>query len=222
MRTAESVTLTCWPASPRRPVRVNAQIALVDGDLVGDLFEERDDLQRGERRVAAGLRIERRDAHQTMHASFGCKEPEGMAPLDEKGCRADPSLSPVGRLGQLNGEVVALGPALVHAQQHLGPVAGVGAPGTRIDLAHGVVLIVLAAEQRHELDVCEPAFGCFDGLFDLGQQLGAVLFGRQLGERCGVVHVCVCPLPALDVVAYARQPGGDCTGTAGVIPQRRL
>ena len=101
-----------------------AQIALVDGNLVGNLVEERHDPQRGECRVPPGLSIERRDTHQSVHTPLGCKKAEGVPSLHEEGRRADPGLSPVGGLGQLDVEVVALGPSLVHPQQHLGPIAG--------------------------------------------------------------------------------------------------
>ena len=48
-------------------------------------------------------------------------------------------------------EAAALGPAQVHAQQHLGPVLRLGAAGARVDRDDRVLAIVLAAE--HLLDL---------------------------------------------------------------------
>src|SRR4249920_2682021 len=48
-------------------------------------------------------------------------------------------------------EPAALGPAQVHAQQHLGPVLRLGAPRARVNRDDGVLSIVLAAE--HLLDL---------------------------------------------------------------------
>ena len=53
-------------------------------------------------------------------------------------------------------EAAALGPALVHPQQHLGPVLGVGPAGPGVDLADGVALVVLAREQRLQLELADP------------------------------------------------------------------
>ena len=49
---------------------------------------------------------------------------------------------------------VRLGPAHVHAQQHLRPVLALGAAGAGVDLEIGVVGVGLAREQR-----LEPALG---------------------------------------------------------------
>ena len=64
-------------AGTARPVRVDAQILLVDADVdvVGQL---RPDVERGERRVPARRLIERRDAHQPVDAGFGRKQAVGV------------------------------------------------------------------------------------------------------------------------------------------------
>jgi len=54
---------------------------------------------------------------------------------------------------------VALRPAQVHAQEHLGPIAGVGAPGAGVDGNDGVGGVVLAAEHATQLGLGEIAPG---------------------------------------------------------------
>ena len=52
---------------------------------------------------------------------------------------------------------VRLGPARVHAQQHLGPVLGLGAAGAGVDLDEAVVGVGLAGEQALELQPARAA-----------------------------------------------------------------
>ena len=66
-RTAELVLLTCWPPAPdaRNTSILMILVADLDVDLVVD---DRIDEHRREARVPPRLRVERRDAHETMHA----------------------------------------------------------------------------------------------------------------------------------------------------------
>ena len=132
MRTAESVMLTCWPPAPPDAERIDAQIVRldVDFDLVVDL---RVDENRGERRVAARVGVERRDAHQAVHADLGLQQAVGVLAVDFESDGLDArafALQPVGDHGL---EAVALRPAQVHAQQHFGPVLAFGAAGAGMD-----------------------------------------------------------------------------------------
>ena len=58
-------------------------------------------------------------------------------------------------LVDLDREVLRLGPAREHAQQHRGPVLGVGAAGAGVHFADRVAFVVLAAEQRAQLEPVE-------------------------------------------------------------------
>ena len=145
MRIAESVTLRCWPAAPARPVGVDPQVLLVDLhlDVVGQLGP---DVDRRERGVAAGCLVERRDADEPVDAGLGRHQAVGVVAGDGDRGALDAGL--VARLvvDDLALEAAALGPAQVHAQQHLRPVLRLGAAGARVDGDDGVLLVVLAAE----------------------------------------------------------------------------
>ena len=107
-------------------VGVDLEVALVDLDVDG-LLDERRHLDLRERGVAAGRGVERRDAHEPVHALLGREEAVGVvAAHDERG-RLEPRLLPGRRLEHLDLEAAPLGPAHLLAQQHLGPVLGVGA-----------------------------------------------------------------------------------------------
>ena len=77
---------------------------------------------------------------------------------------------------------------VVHAQEHLGPVLGVGAALAGLDRHQGVALVVLAGEQGAQLELVEAAAEGGDRLGDLGL-LALVLLAGQLGERLGVLEL---------------------------------
>ena len=126
--------------------------------LVGNVLEERHGVEGGEARLPAVLGVEGRHAHQPVHPALGRQQAVGEAAADDEGGRQQARLLPGRGLVDLDGEAAALGPPLVHAQQHLGPVLGVGATGAGVDLAHGVAVVVLAGEERLELEL-RPASG---------------------------------------------------------------
>ena len=67
MRTAESVTLTCWPPAPdERYVSMRRSLG-IDLGLLG-LLERRHRVERRERGLAARVGVERRDADEAVHA----------------------------------------------------------------------------------------------------------------------------------------------------------
>ncbi len=150
MRTAESVTLTCWPPAPLdRYVSMRRSFSSISmstsSGSSGQTYTRR------ERRVAPRRLIERRDAHEPMDAGFGRQQAVGVLAGDRE--RRALQARFVARLvvDHLALEPAALGPAQVHAQQHLGPVLRLGAAGARMNRDDRVLAIVLAAE--HLLDL---------------------------------------------------------------------
>src|SRR6516164_818736 len=148
-RTADSVLLTCWPpAPPERIVSVRTSASLMSITMRSDHRIDADFRERG---VAAGVRIERRDAHQPVHAVLRLEPAERVLALDLDGRRLDAGLLAGGLLEVIDLVAALLGPARVHAQQHLRPVLALGAAGTGMHLEIAVVAVGLAREQRLEL-----------------------------------------------------------------------
>ena len=100
----------------------------------------------------------------------------GVLPLDHDGGRLDPRLVPLLVVHNLVGEAVALGPAGVHAVEHLSPVLGLGAAGTGVDGEDYVGAVVLPGEQ-----------GLQPGGLHVGLQGGKALF--QLGDETLVLKL---------------------------------
>ena len=138
MRTAEFGLVDVLAAGARGAVGVDPAIAFVDVDLDA-VVDHRIDPDRGEAGVAAGVRVEGRDAHQAMHAQLGLQPAVGVVALDDDGRRLDARFVAGGLFDDLDLELAALGPAYVHAQEHPGPVAALRAAGPRVDFEIGVV-----------------------------------------------------------------------------------
>ncbi len=145
------------------------------------------DVHLGERGVAARLGVEGRDPHQPVDAALGREQPVGVLALGDEARRLDPRLLPRRRLGHLDVEAAALGPAQVHAEQHLGPVLRIRAAGAG---AHGddrVAGVVAAAEQPGLLELGEPRLEPRELTLQLAGELRVALRHlRQLVEVGGV------------------------------------
>ena len=99
-----------------------------------------------------------------------------------------PASEPAETSSSSTSKPAALGPAQVHAQQHVGPVLGVGAALARLDLADGVVLVVLAGEQAAQLELVEVGAERRRARRSISAaDRVVVLLAGQLGERLGVV-----------------------------------
>jgi hypothetical protein len=117
---------------------------------------------------------------------------------------------------------VALGPAQVHAEEHLGPVGGFGAARTRADRQHGVALVVLATEQQ--LSPCPLVFAgeLLGVLDDVGKERLVVFRLSQIQEFDGRLRSRFETLPQAELVAQAFGLAQDPLGSALVVPEAGL
>ena len=102
----------------------------------------------GERRVPAVRLVERRQPHEPVRPALGLEDPVGVLAADDHRRGLQAGLLPRARLEHLGLEAAALGPALVHPQQHLGPVLRVRAAAAGLDRDDRVAGVVLAVEER--------------------------------------------------------------------------
>ena len=134
------------PALAGRAEDVDAQIVVLDLDL-DVLVDHRVDEHRGERRMAAGLRVERGDPHQSVHALLRLQQPVRVLAPDLDLGGLDAGLVARRGVEHLHRESVPLRPAHVHAHQHLGPVLRFGAARARMDREQRVAPVVRPPQQ---------------------------------------------------------------------------
>jgi len=70
----------------------------------------------------------------------------------------------------LSAVAVGLGPAKIHAQQHLGPVLGFRAAGAGVHREDGVACIVFARKQRRQFEAIEPPADGFQLALNIGER----------------------------------------------------
>jgi hypothetical protein len=117
---------------------------------------------------------------------------------------------------------VALRPAQVHAQEHVGPVGGLGAAGTRADGHHGVLRVVLAGEQEERALALEVRAQRLGLAVDVGLGLGVGRLGEQFDQLLDVGDALLERAPELDLLAQALGLADDLLRGALVVPEPGL
>ncbi len=210
------------PARTRRAVDVDAQIIVVDRDLVVDVVEEGADLHRGEAGLAAGVVGERRDPHQPVHPVLGAHPAVGVPPLQAERGRGDAGLRELARVDHAEGAGLVLGPAQVHAQQHFGPVLGLGAAGAGLDVDEGVGGIVGAGEHAGELEALDVGADRGDVTGHLGDGGLVLLLLGELEQGGGVSQAAADAVEVSDDGLELRPLPAQGLGTPRVVPGGRV
>jgi hypothetical protein len=117
---------------------------------------------------------------------------------------------------------MALGPAEVHPEQHLGPVGGLGATGAGADRQDRRSLVVLAVEEELRPLSTEVAFQRRAFPIELGAQLGVVGLLEELGGRLEIPGTGEEAVPEIDLGAEAVGLAKDLLGGALVVPEAGL
>jgi hypothetical protein len=154
--------------------------------------------------------------------ALGLQPAIGIGAADLDGGGFDPGLLAGAFLGERHLVAARLGPALVHPQQHLGPVLRLGAAGPGIHLHIGVIGIGLAREQALYLAAL--------GLGGQGVQVGDGGIGSggialrlgQLDQFHGIGHGLFELADALDLVGQAVPLAHHLAGGLGIRPQGRV
>ena len=191
----------------------------LDLDVVVDLGQ---DLDEGERRLAPLLRVERADADEAMDAALGAQPAVGAPAIDLDGHALEAGLLALLLVDDLGREAMALGPAQVHAQEHLGPVGGLGAAGAGADGQDGRAVVVLAGEQERGPLAAEVGLEGGGVAVELGLQVGVGRLGEQLDGRLEVGGTGQQVVPGVELGAQAVGLAKDLLGAALVVPEAGL
>jgi hypothetical protein len=146
------------------------------------VLEFRDHVHAGKAGVAALVGIEGRDAHQPVHPALGLGEAVGVFAPQHQGSVFDARPLTGQGVGDLDLPPARFGPALVHAQQHGRPVAGLGAPGPGVDAQDGIVAVMRAVEKESQFQRLQPVGKCRAVPFQLGGQRGLGRLGFGPGQ----------------------------------------
>ena len=126
-----------------RAIGIDPQILVLDFDLDG-VVDHGIGADRGEAGVTTRACIERRDSHQPVDAAFGLQPAIGVVARNLDAGRLDAGFLAGAFFHPFDLIAVRLGPARVHAQQHLRPVLGFRAAGTGMDFEIAVIAVGFA------------------------------------------------------------------------------
>ena len=115
---------------------------------------------------------------------------------------------------------VPLGPAGVQAQEHLRPVARLGAAGARLDAQVGVAGVVGTAQHRLHLEIAEPFF--HGAQLGLQLALEARIFLGKLRQRLQIRGGGLKVLVGLEQAVQRFQLLDSLLGLFGIVPEMGL
>jgi hypothetical protein len=127
-----------------------------------------------------------RDAHQAVHAALGAQVAVRVLAAHLERGGLDPRLLALLLVEELHVEAVALAPAVVHAEEHLGPVLAFGAAGAGVHGHQGVAEVVGALEHVLELQRLQLAPDPLDLRGDLLQHPFILLHLEEVEHLVGV------------------------------------
>ena len=162
-------------------IGIHAQVRRVDLD-VDAVVDLRRDEHRGKRGMAPIARIERRFAHQAMHAGFGAQPTEGVGAVEADRGAFDTGHFAARGLDQLRGKSLGFAPAQIHAQEHFGPVLSFGAARAGLNIQKGMVRIRGAAEHAAKFQFGQQRAQGFDVLGEVAERRPVAFLGGQLQQ----------------------------------------
>ena len=107
----------------------------------------------GKRSVPAFVRVEWRDADEPMHAAFGVQIAVGILAADEERRRLNADFFAGLDVDRLRGEAAPLDPALIHAEEHVGPITRLGAAGAGMNGDKRVRPVVRPGKELAQLEL---------------------------------------------------------------------
>ena len=205
-------------AGPLRSERVDPDLVPVelDLDVVVGLGQDLDQRERG---LAPVLRIERADPDESVDAALGAQPAIGAPAVDGDGHALEARLLAFLLVEDLGREAVALRPAEVHPQEHLGPVGRLRATRAGADREQGRPLVVFAREEQRRPFAQEVLLERREIALELGFEIGVGGLVEQLDRGQQVVGPDQEGAPGGDFVAKAVGLAQDLLGGPPVIPE---
>ena len=128
--------------------------------------------------MALACAVEGRDPDEAVNAPLGLEVSVGVRAVDLEGGGRDSSFFGFLVVGDGDFESLVFGPAGIHAIEHAGPVAGLGATGSGLNGDISVVGIGRSVEKGEELEG-------FEVLFEAGECFASFAGGIEIVELAG-------------------------------------
>ena len=200
-------------------VGVDAQVFELDVDLDGVVDFGRDK-DRGEGGVTTLGGVKGRDAHQTMDAALAGQLAKGVLAQDGEGGGLDAGLFAVLVVVDFGLEALLLGPAQIHAHEHLSPVLAFSAAGAGMHGDDSVEGIGLPREHGLGFKLLGECRQIPDRRLQLGQQLLALAPQLEVDlDIAGAAYeLLVVGDQRLQTLAIAHEG----LGGLGIVPEGRI
>ena len=183
------------------------------GDFQGGVgvFEIGHHIDRGEAGLPFALGIEGAGANQAVHAGLGAHVAVGVFAFHQQGDVFDSRLLAPGSVDFRDIPAAPLEEIEIHAEEHFRPVLGFGAAGPGMDLDEAAFGVVLAVEQRLQLDFFRAFFQVGQGSVGLFHGVGVAglfteLVHRFAHRRYRASIPSMGSMPALRILTSATTP----------------
>ena len=154
-----------------------------------------------------------------MDAAFGLQPAIGVAADDLDRRRFQPRFLAGAFLQPFDLVPVRLGPARIHAQQHLGPVLGLGAAGPGVDFQVTVVGVGLARQQGLQFRPGGPRLELLQGALGLAGDIGVVLGLGHFQEFQVIGELAFEGIDLVQARFQVRALAHHRLGVFGIVPQ---
>ena len=154
-----------------------------------------------------------------MDAPLGAQPAVGATPVDGDGDALEAGLLAFLLVEDLGREAVALGPAQVHPQEHLGPVGRLGPAGAGADRQQRRPVVVRTGEEQRGPLAQVVDLERRGVAVELGLELGVGRLGEQLERREEIVGPGQELVPGRQLAAQAVGLAQDLLRGAAVIPE---
>jgi hypothetical protein len=157
-----------------------------------------------------------------VHADFGTQPAEGVLALDMQGCTFDAGDFASGQLHDGGVEAALVGPAQVHAQQHVGPILGLGTARAGLDIQVGIVRVHFTAEHAAKFHFLEDIAQALDFGGNVIDRCLIFFFGGHLQQIAGIDQTAVEVVERVDDQRQGGAFAAQILRVLGVIPDVRV
>ena len=204
-------------ASAAGPVDIDPQIRRIDVDVDVVVHFGRNKY-RCERCVTPVPGIERGFPHEPVYTGLGAQPAVGEFAGNQDRRTFDSGNLAGGRLNDLRREIMRLGPAQIHPQEHVRPVLGFGATGAGLNVEERVAVIELTTEHAAKFELLDLLFEALEIGHERIQRVAIVLFHYEFQQAARICKASCQRIQGCDNPLELRPFLAEGLGTIGFVP----